>query len=114
MQDDSYLLLRFSMSSGCPTQSNVSCIPAPWKGKKPSRPVLRASAATDVGACVSFNYATVAPPSADEEVSQSSDMGGAQAVENDATPYAAEIKQNVLTLQKLLMDWAICGGGTLP
>jgi hypothetical protein len=30
-------------------------------------------------------------------------MGGAQAVENDATPYAAEIKQNLLTLQKLLM-----------
>ncbi|KAG0533453.1 hypothetical protein BDA96_04G194300 [Sorghum bicolor] len=66
MQDDSYLLLRFSMSSGCPTQSNVSCSPAPWKGKKPPRPVLRASAATDVGACVSFNYATVAPPSPDE------------------------------------------------
>ena len=38
-----------------------------------------------------------------QEVSQSSDMGGAQAVENDATPYAAEIKQNLLTLQKLLM-----------
>jgi len=68
-------------------------------------------------------------------------MGGAQAVENDAMPCAAEIKQKVLSSSEVgilpanvsidsciaayislwksecnfsFRDWAICGGGTLP
>ena len=76
-----------------------------------------------------------------QEVSQGSDMGGAQAVENDAMPCAAEIKQKVLSSSEVgilpanvsidsciaayislwksecnfsFRDWAICGGGTLP
>ena len=76
-----------------------------------------------------------------QEVSQDSDMGGAQAVENDAMPCAAEIKQKVLSSSEVgilpanvsidsciaayislwksecnfsFRDWAICGGGTLP